>query len=388
MENLIKIVTLMPIIWLSGLIYAYGQDEYQSIIVEDSTKASGLIPDSHLYIPDSNTPVKYIRVNFHFMLKSPGDPAYPGNFTPVDDGHGNTSYTGYDYAREYIDIANQRLASNSQMSMPPGNQTPVLETKYRYVLDAVYFHEDNSHYCRSFDLESTFSAYKENGGRVINVFQFCGNGGSTGWARMTGQRYVFSQGRWNRYSAFLSNPGIGDGMWANAKHLNHETGHNLSLLHTMMTNTGGCRDDWNDYCPDTPTRGEIIQGFGFDPCCFWSNYDVQTCSNNLMDYGQGHALTPHQLGRVHWTLEHEMKAYQTCYLDVNQLNICSIGYPQIVYLGRKITFGGGSCGWQPVVLENKEVAHLIASEEVILNPGFEVKLGAEFTIEMVTPCNN
>ena len=131
-----------------------------------------------------------------------------------------------------------------------------------------------------------------------------------------------------------------------------------------------------------------MSNFNFDPCCKWATWNATTCSNNLMDYGHANmALTPQQLGRVHWTLEHEMKEYQTCFLDQDNLTICALGFPQVLYMARTIVVGGSGCNNQPVILGGRQIAHLIASQSVTLNAGFGVQLGAEFTIDMVTPCN-
>ena len=88
------------------------------------------------YIPDEHTPNLYIKVNFHFMMKSDSTL----NFTPFDDGNGNCSFSAYEYSNILISYANSMLAQNSQMHLPLGNNTPVLQRKYRLWLEGIYFH--------------------------------------------------------------------------------------------------------------------------------------------------------------------------------------------------------------------------------------------------------
>ncbi|MFN0276167.1 MAG: hypothetical protein ACKVPJ_10500 [Chitinophagales bacterium] len=103
-------------------------------------------------------PIYYIYVNVHFMLLE--DPDNPGNFTEINDGKyptPETSYTGYNYANDLIELANSHLENNEAMFLPLGNTTPVLQIRYRYKLagdgdpsilgdDGIYFHRDDCKY--------------------------------------------------------------------------------------------------------------------------------------------------------------------------------------------------------------------------------------------------
>lgn len=60
------------------------------------------------YIPDEYIPNMYIKVNFHFMMKSDSTL----NFTPFDDGNGNCSFSAYEYSDILIYYANSMLAQN------------------------------------------------------------------------------------------------------------------------------------------------------------------------------------------------------------------------------------------------------------------------------------
>ena len=266
---------------------SYGQ--FDCYISEDESRASSNIPNSSDYIPVENTPMKYIRVNIHYMLRSQNHTDYPGNFTKTNDGNGNSNYTGYDYAEQLIKTANGRLDTNTQMNLPPNNSTNVIARKYRYVLNGVFFHENDNYY---FFPSTPDGAYGENKGECINVFFTKSNGSPAGGhANMTEYRWVEIKGAWERYLNDIVVDSIENGLWVIAQTLNHEIGHNLSLKHTIRTSDGVCANV-EDFCSDTPTRNEIINNYGHDPCCGWTVTDY--CSNNLMDYNGLDAITPEQ----------------------------------------------------------------------------------------------
>jgi len=344
-------------------------------------KNEGQIPDALEYIPDSNTPIKYIRVNIHFMLRSQGDPDYPGNFTKTGDGFGNTDYTGYDYAEDLINTANVRLSSNVQMRMPPGNNTQVLERKYRYVLNGVFFHEDNNYYY--YYQPNPNNVYGQNMGECINIFLDNTNGGSRGGsATMTGNRWVKLKGTWERYFDYIQDPNIGTGIWAFAGTLNHEIGHNLSLFHTMISPSGNrCIDNKEDYCSDTPTRIEIINEYGFDPCCNKFGMNDDTCTNNLMDYTGEDAVTPQQLGRIHWTIENEIYRYRSCYYTTQTQNVQSFS-ENASYIAKKVVISTGA----NVTVDNNNALY-INCEELEINGEFEIAKGSILIVNTIPDCN-
>ncbi len=266
------------------------------------------------------------------------------------------------------------------MRLPPNNNTQVIETKYRLIINGIFFHRDDIKYCTN-----PFNTYGVDKNETINIFFICGTrNGVNGAANLTGQRYIISRGLWQRYRLFVNDPSVGDGMWANSQHINHEIGHNLSLLHTMMDNGGNCNDTWDDYCDDTPTSAEINSTYGYDPCCRFSTYH-DSCSNNLMDYGNGNsALTPLQLGRVHWTLEFELLLCLSCHFTETTLDLCSVGYPQCLHMARSINAPGTGCS--DLIITSNMYTTLVAENEFTLNPGFEVELGAQFEIIMNEDC--
>ncbi len=274
------------------------------------------------------------------MLLEVGTTGYPGNFTEIYDGvDTNSNYSGYDYANDLIDMANYRLSLNQQMNLPPGNNTSVLEKKYRYVLDEVYFHRDNNHY---YYPSYPMSLYGENKGSVVNIFLNNADGGTgDGHANMSGDRYTEIRGAWEGYNFVLNDPNYSlDGnLWVVGNAINHEIGHNISLLHTIRYSSGACCDICDDGCDDTPIRQEMLN-LGFDPCCGWGGGSISTCSNNQMDYSGSEALTPCQLGKIHYTLMYNMENYLVeDYCNYNPSETIIINEQNVVWNSSKNLIG-------------------------------------------------
>lgn len=360
---------------------AHSQGECAGIVPNICSNCrSGDITNASDFIPNNSTPVRILRINIHYILTDQGT----GNFRANDDGNNNNNYTGYNYATDIINMAHTRLDLRVQPSMPPGNQLPNLDYKFRYVIEGVYFHRNSRYLEGNFaDADSMMILWGQNVNNSINVF-FCPNN-INAFANMTGNRYVVQRGDWVRYINDLRMPTHERwGLWAASKSLNHEIGHNLSLFHTVRLNDGPCSDTHDDFCSDTPTRGNIKTQFGFDACCGWVA-DFTRCSNNMMDYSDAIALTPLQLGRVHWTILNELPSHRLCDFQNNTLDVTDVGWPQVLYQARNLRIGNPN--GQSVLLQNGERAVFVGETEVELRPGFEAQLGSEFEIKFETACN-
>ena len=185
------------------------------------------------YIPDEYIPNMYIKVNFHFMMKSDSTL----NFTPFDDGNGNCGFSAYEYSDILISFANSMLAQNSQMHLPLGNNTPILQRKYRLLLQDIYFHYDDMAYSYQSQESNTYN-YSINPENEINVFLVydADPDGYTGGgnANMSQNRHVRIKAAWQKYI----NGGGNDGIWGDAWVLVQETvAFNLSAacLHKFCT---------------------------------------------------------------------------------------------------------------------------------------------------------
>jgi hypothetical protein len=264
------------------------------------------------------------------------------------------------------------------MKMPPGNSTDDPPRQYRYILNGVFFHEDNSNYY----WPAVPTVYNINSGDAINVYEYHiqlypppYNGG--GKANMTGDRYVCQKGAWEGYVA--NYPNTGGPLWVFAGNLNHEIGHNLSLYHTMLTDGGTCNPTQEDYCSDTPTGQFIITNYGFDPCCAWGG--GTNCTNNQMDYTGEDAITPLQLGREHWTIENEMYRYKNCYFYNNSVNITSFT-DNMAYVASSVIIPSG---YSILVDDNNGL--FINCENFEIDGEFEITKGCTLTVNPIPSCN-
>ena len=317
MKNAINYISI--IIFSLVTYSAYPQFNDFQCEIEEETRLWPTDGTILKYIPDEYTSTKYVKINFHFMLKIDNTL----NFRPYDDGLGNTSFTGYDYANAVVNKVNQRLSTNEQMHLPQGNSTSVLERKYRLVLKGVYFHyDDNAFSCYDpspghMD-ETELSYYSINPNSEINVFFLYDdnpnwNGASGGSAN--GNNYVIMKALWQTYRDHLDQ--VNSVIWGASWDLLHETGHNLGLIHTMSTGDGTCNEYHDDHLSDTPTIHEILEmGYPY-PCPSWGD-ESPNYSNNAMDYSGLVAMTPQQLGVIHYTLTHDMINFvEDDYCDIN-----------------------------------------------------------------------
>lgn len=264
--------------------------------------------DFRNYMPDTLhpefTPLRYVRVNFHFVNSADSTQ----NFVQPD---------AIRFSEELLKYVNYNLANNKRMFLPPGNQTPVLPTQYRYVLQpdtsiagdkGIYFHyADTVFICNKKDntqrspfslfYNGQFDRFGVRKGEVINVFflehppdslgsatyKFTTNGvGKPDWAKIVGAFYHY-QHRFNDQPDPLQATAV-----FIAGLFNHELGHSLGLAHTWNLNDG---------CDDTPQHPN-----------YWNYPDAPAdkqdqISNNVMDYNAyENAWSPCQIGKVQMNL--------------------------------------------------------------------------------------
>jgi hypothetical protein len=357
-------------------------------IVGSSHKSVNITNNYNNYVPTSDSETKYIRMNFHFIQLNNGSGGAPGNFTEYDDGNGNSNYSGFSFANDLINLANYYLFTNEQMFLPPNNTTPVLETKFYLILNGVFFHQNNNYYY--WDDSNTNLINESLGidlGRAINVFfvHSINNNTVSGHANMNGNRYIKMNKCWERYLSDLSLPlSQRFGLLAQAQTLIHEVGHNLSLFHTMM-NGSVCSPTHDDFCSDTPTMGEILTNFGFDPCNnIWGC--SANCSNNIMDYSGKRAITPEQLGRIHWTIENEMNEYKKCHIPYGTVQLCNNDFIRQNIFSENVIIGGSQCP-EMSILENNRSTRIEITNSCVIYKNFEVKLGSSFSIDVINSCN-
>jgi|GEM_PF-1051475 len=362
--------------------------------------------------PRNATCPKVVRINFHFMLRSNGT----GNFTETGDNLGNT-LTGYQFAKDIVAQMNGNLSYNSQMNIEPNNSTSVISKNYTFVIDAVYFHRNDSY----FSFQSGFGAYSVYGAdnrSVLNIFltdyQYANGGG--GYANDISQdatvdKFTENYNFYKGYVNYRNNiPAGNQYAWVldgSNKQLLHETGHLLSLSHTVLKSNGvpcptvkstkypGTVDtDCDDGCPDTPTAWRITDELEYQQnvnpilhpgdrdLCGWQQGGVMWCSNNMMDYSGSQALTPCQLNLIHTGLEGGLKGYTACEGVKTDLSLCDIGFPKLSYFGKVVTIG---CSNSPANLVNGEESTIFFSDNVALN-NFEITGNVNFEVVKQTNC--
>lgn len=233
----------------------------------------------------------YLKVNFHFMLKSDGS----GNFTEYDDGMGNTNYNGYMYAQDLVNSANGNIANNVQTRLPLGNTVAIPTMNLRYVIGGIYFHRDDAHYTYDWygnanatygvDKTTEINAYFS----YLNVPSGGARGGVAGDLNPSN-----SNDRWVKFASPWQKYFTGYGVWAFTGTFNHEIGHLLGLPHTF---------DNSETCADTYTSGTGGSG----------PWDGPAADNNTMDYNESQlAITPCQWGIMKYQLENSYVNYTTC----------------------------------------------------------------------------
>lgn len=244
--------------------------------------------DPNNYAPDPRFPqfedIKYVRVNFHY----PNDSSKSYNFTGQD---------AVQYSKDMLRSANSKLKKNAQMNLPEGNNTPVYDARYEYLLQkdkstasgyAVYedVDNDNWYYIKKGKTKNNYSRtiikkFARNDDTILNIFAMAYPPDSL-------EKEGFSSGRagialgTSLKIAGIQKYGIG-GAWRFASLMNHEIGHIFGLRHSWYKNDG---------CDDTPPNPNCFSPKKEGPC-------AGAISNNVMDYNNEQmAITPCQIGTV------------------------------------------------------------------------------------------
>ncbi|MBC7488558.1 MAG: T9SS type A sorting domain-containing protein [Cytophagaceae bacterium] len=232
----------------------------------------------------------YVKVNFHFMLKSDGT----GNFTEYDDGMGNTNYNGYMYAQDLVNGANSNLINNQQTRLPIGNTVPIPTMNLRYIIGGIYFHRDDAHYTyqQSGNIHNTYGIDKTT--EINAYFSYLYHPSGVVRAGCAAGVNPISTDRWIRLTSPWQSYFNGYGVWGFIALFNHEIGHLLGLDHTFSN---------AETCADTYTSGTGTSGI-------WSG---PGSDNNMMDYNEDQrAVTPCQWGIMQYQLENSYLNYTTC----------------------------------------------------------------------------
>lgn len=158
-----------------------------------------------------------------------------------------------------------------------------------------------------------------------------------------------------------------------ARMLLHEIGHNFGLRHTLCNQLQGA-----NVCYDTPNYNELFNIYGLDhninmgACCEIGGDDPWYCSNNLMDYNGGFAISPYQLARWHYDMHKEK-------LDYIDKDYCtSFLPPQIISYGEDLTWNSQHIFKGDLIIKSgakltvRCTFHMPKNAKVIVEPGGEL----------------
>ncbi len=381
---------MIPLVLLMSIHIVWGQEQ-QPFAPNGCLADPTFYASQHAYKTSAYSDIiKYIRINFHFILKDDGT----GNFDEYSDGIGTfPNYSAYAYAQDIVKHCNTDNEHNVD-AQPVYLPAPsaLKDKNIRYILEGVYIHRNNDWYT-PYPASLCYNATKVNPDHVMQWYMGDGPGGTGGSASGTNQMSKNKWGQFANYSRYVSDYGSGDTvsnvMWfhidAYTRWVNHEIGHLLGLSHTVLWNNGydcpttcingSSNTACDDGIQDTPTAEEVMtwNNCSHHPSAGYTHSYVtsQWCTNNMMDYDSEQALTAGQIEHIHTGLEtiDATRTYIGCEAVDTDEQYTDLGFPLISYFGKKVTIGNDS---SYADLENFENANIYFSESVDFE-NFEVK---------------
>lgn len=262
--------------------------------IDCQRSTTGQNTNNEFYVPDANTPIKTVRINFHVMQKTDGT----GNFDENNVDHMAHSW-------EIEDWVNDKFTNMHEPLFGGATGDPyVLDSRIRVKLQAIYFEADDFGWNNNQDQcgEYSFNNHKVNEDQELNIFfvrtfedplvfipqttdmDGCGMG-----LIAEDKNFVTLSGL---YDYYLNDPPgtlgpnhLGGKPWVVASILTHEICHCLGLGHSWYAAQKAL-------FPDLPNQ--TSQNSECDP---WTD---PNCSNNIMGYANTRNwITPLQMGHMH-----------------------------------------------------------------------------------------
>ncbi|MDF1695379.1 MAG: hypothetical protein P1U56_06090 [Saprospiraceae bacterium] len=317
--------------------------------------------DPNNYIPDARFPqfddIKYIRVNFHYPNAS--DSSY--NFVREE---------AVIYSKGLLQSGNNKLKKNKKMNLPEGNDTPVYDAGYRYLLQkdpttttgyAVYedIDDENWYFIKKGKNKNNYSRtvikkFARNDDTILNIFAMAYPPDSIGRKGFSSGRAGIALGN-SLKIAGIRKYGV-NGAWRFSALMNHEIGHVYGLRHSWYKNDG---------CDDTPPNPNCWGSKKEGPC-------AGVTSNNMMDYNnQQIAITPCQIGMVKKSMHREsgkarkLLVKDWCEYDANKSLIIS----EDLQLDRAIDMKGDIIIEANASLRLSCRVHMPKGGKIIVQPG-------------------
>lgn len=247
------------------------------------------------YLPDTNhinhTPIKKIRVNFHWVNSSDSSKNYYGK-------------KAIEFTKGLLHATNYDLRKNKKMYLPHNNNTPVLPILHRYELSpdpskpndtGIYFHFDDEvcYYVhkgknRNIFRKDVIKRYGVRTDEVLNIFIMPHHPDSVKSKTYTPSGVGVALGNAIKVAGIAEN---GGSFWGYRGIINHEVGHIYGLSHTWA---------YNDGCDDTPHHSQKCWSRSQSPEC------ATNTSNNIMDYNnQQNSWSPCQIAKVQYRMARE-----------------------------------------------------------------------------------
>lgn len=321
------------------------------------------------YIPDSNhldhTPMKYIRVNIHFVNTTDSTCNYFGQ-------------KAVDFTKELLWHMNSSIEKNHKMRIPPNNNVPALPPRYQYVLSpdpdipddtGIYYHFDDTLYSfvnrgknNNLSDRRVIEKYSVRKDEVLNMFILAHHRDS-----VKSPTY-FVAGAGIALGTALKLAGVYESKQPGVNFRgisNHEIGHILGLAHTWNTNDG---------CDDTPLNPNC-EGISTTPPC-----DTMA-SNNMMDYNQCEcALSPCQIGTIQRNLANlNYKARKLL-----EPNWCEIHHDRDIYIRDTVLWESAKDLEGELIIEPGGSLKISCRLSLPENAAIYVKAGGELILDNCT----